>query len=135
MDNTFLILLILVLILIIILYLFSINNSSNNTTNNNLNHNNTNTHIDTDKLFNNNSLYIKANREEDIKIDVQGYTNELMYTSENLKDGDYVNQFVPIDFSKIPKPNNQIGFNPEPKCSYGELPFANVNVNYLLKNC
>ena len=85
--------------------------------------------------INNNSLYIKANKEEDIKIDVQGYTNELMYTSENLKDGDYVNQFVPIDFSKIPKPNNQIGFNPEPKCSYGELPFANVNVNYLLKNC
>jgi predicted RND superfamily exporter protein len=72
-------------------------------------------------------------KEEDLllKENIPGYTNELMYEN-NLKDGDYVNQFKEIDFSMIPKSNNQIGFNPEPRdSSQIKLPYANINVNCL----
>ena len=65
--------------------------------------------------------------------DIQGYENEIMYISDDLKDGSYINQFKEIDYSKMAISNNQIGFNPEPKCSSGALPFVDVNVNYLLK--
>lgn len=72
-------------------------------------------------------------KEEDLLLEenIPGYTNELMYKN-NLKDGDYVNQFKEIDFSMIPKSNNQIGFNPEPRdSSQIKLPYADINVNCL----
>ncbi len=132
MDNLFLLFLILVLILIIVIYFMVVNINNKNhipltTTNTNNNPPN----------FNNSSSnnYVKKGNEDEIMSNVKGYTNELMYSSDDIKDGDYVSQFKPIDFSKLPKSNNQIGFNPEPKCSYGDIPFANVNVNYLLANC
>ena len=55
-----------------------------------------------------------------------------MYSHDNIKSGSYVNQYKEIDFNNIPINDNQIGFNPNPKCSSKELPFANINVNYLL---
>lgn len=64
---------------------------------------------------------------------IKGYENEVMYISDDLKDGSYVNQFKEIDYSKMKLTDNQIGFNPEPRCSSGALPFVDVNVNYLLK--
>jgi len=98
----------------------------------------------TNKDFNNNqqkpneNKYMKFNqisndqlvKEEEGEF-MPGYTNELMYEN-NLKDGDYVNQFKEIDFSRIPKSNNQIGFNPEPRdSSEMKLPYADINVNCL----
>lgn len=112
MDTLFLLFLILVLILIIAFYFTIVNinyttHDINSNTNTNQNKNN-----------------------DEIVIDVVGYKNELMYKSENIKDGDYVSQFKPITTEAKPKINNQ-----DPNCSYGDLPFANVNVNYLLTNC
>lgn len=132
MDNLFLLFLILVLILIIVIYFMVVN--INNKTHIPLTTTNTNNNPPN---FNNSSSnnYVKKGNEDEIMSNVKGYTNELMYSSDDIKDGDYVSQFKPIDFSKLPKSNNQIGFNPEPKCSYGDIPFANVNVNYLLANC
>jgi len=79
-----------------------------------------------------NDNLIKNNEEEEkLKETIPGYTNELMYEN-NLKGGDYVNQFKEIDFSMIPKSNNQIGFNPEPRdSSVIKLPYADINVNCL----
>jgi uncharacterized protein YxeA len=135
MDNLFLFFLILVLILIIVIYFMVVNINNKNhipltTTNTNNNPPNFN-----NSSSNNSNNYVKKGNEDEIMSNVKGYTNELMYSSDDIKDGDYVSQFKPIDFSKLPKSNNQIGFNPEPKCSYGDIPFANVNVNYLLNNC
>lgn len=78
------------------------------------------------------------NKSFDLDVDVdnnniKGYENEVMYISDDLKDGSYVNQFKEIDYSKMKLTDNQIGFNPEPRCSSGALPFVDVNVNYLLK--
>ena len=102
-----------------------------------LNHNKNNNqdyHTDKYKKFNqiSNDHLIKEKEEEmQLKESIPGYTNELMYEN-NLKGGDYVNQFKEIDFSMIPKSNNQIGFDPEPRdSSLVKLPYANINVNCL----
>jgi hypothetical protein len=112
MDTLFLLFLILVLILIIAFYFTVVN--INYTTH--------------DININGNANDNKKN--DEIVIDTTGYKNELMHKSENIKDGDYVAQFKPIIAETKPKVNNQ-----DPNCSYGDLPFANVNVNYLLTNC
>jgi len=88
--------------------------------------------------FNQNSNDINLDVDLDIDTDlnkdnIKGYENELIYTSDDLKDGSYINQFKEIDYSKMKLSDNQIGFNPEPRCSSGALPFVEVNVNYLLK--
>lgn len=67
------------------------------------------------------------------KDNIKGYENEIMYVSDDLKDGSYVNQFKEIDYSKMKLSDNQIGFDPQPRCSSEPLPFVDVNVNYLLK--
>jgi len=79
----------------------------------------------------NDSLIKEQDEDLHLKETIPGYTNELMYEN-NLKGGDYVNQFKEIDFSMIPKSNNQIGFNPEPRdSSQIKLPYADINVNCL----
>ncbi len=81
--------------------------------------------------YKNDDTYNLIKNEEEIKSIIPGYENELMYEN-NLKTGDYSQQFTEIDFSKIPKSNNQIGFNPEPRETLEtKLPFANINVNCL----
>jgi hypothetical protein len=112
----------------LILYLISTRDYTN------ISNNNQNYHTDKYKKFNqiSNDHLIKE-KEEDLllKENIPGYTNELMYEN-NLKGGDYVNQFKEIDFSMIPKSDNQIGFNPEPRdTSEVKLPYANINVNCL----
>jgi len=83
------------------------------------------------KGYNKENTYSLVGNEEDYKGVVEGYENELIYEN-TLKSGDYTNQFKEIDFSKIPKTNNQIGFNPQPRDSDEmKLPFANINVNCL----
>lgn len=83
------------------------------------------------KSYNKENTYSLVGNEEDYKGVVEGYENELIYEN-TLKSGDYTNQFKEIDFSKIPKSNNQIGFNPQPRDSEEmKLPFANINVNCL----
>ena len=112
----------------LILYLISTRDYTN------ISNNNQNYHTDKYKKFNqiSNDHLIKE-KEEDLllKENIPGYTNELMYEN-NLKGGDYVNQFKEIDFSMIPKSDNQIGFNPEPRdTSEVKLPYADINVNCL----
>ena len=114
MDTLFLLFLILVLILIIAFYFTVVN--INYTTH--------------DININGNANANDNKKNDEIVIDTTGYKNELMHKSENIKDGDYVAQFKPIIAETKPKVNNQ-----DPNCSYGDLPFANVNVNYLLTNC
>lgn len=113
----------------LILYLISTRDLNNNYKNNNQDY-----HTDKYKKFNqiSNDHLIKEKEEEmQLKESIPGYTNELMYEN-NLKGGDYVNQFKEIDFSMIPKSDNQIGFNPEPRdTSLVKLPYANINVNCL----
>ena len=78
-------------------------------------------------------IYYKDDDEKSIvEITNEGYQNEMMQTSDNLKTGDYISQFNEIDFEKMPKSNSQIGFNPKPKEDKFDLPYANVNVEYLL---
>ena len=94
--------------------------------------------------YNHNHKYKQKNNFNDISLleipnnlnnnDIQGFENELLYTSDDLKEGSYINQFKEIDYNNMKLSNNQIGFNPQPKCSSGPLPFANINVNYLLKD-
>ncbi len=75
--------------------------------------------------------YSLLGNENELKETIPGYENELLYEN-NLKDGDYVNQFTEIDFSKIPVSNNQIGFNPQPRDSTEiKLPYADININCL----
>lgn len=111
----------------LILYLITkrdFNNNQNNQNNQNNIYRNFN-QVSNDNLIKNNE------EEEKLKETIPGYTNELMYEN-NLKGGDYVNQFKEIDFSMIPKSNNQIGFNPEPRdSSVIKLPYADINVNCL----
>jgi hypothetical protein len=100
--------------------------------------------------FNQNSNHLNDNKGFDLDIDVdldvdvsldagvnkdniKGYENEIMYVSDDLKDGSYVNQFKEIDYSKMKLTDNQIGFDPQPRCSSEPLPYVDVNVNYLLK--
>ena len=118
---------ILVLIILLLIYLTVFNNNHNKR---NHIHNNIKTNVDSNFNQNSNDININANI-NDIN-DIQGYENEIMYISDDLKDGSYINQFKEIDYSKMNISNNQIGFNPEPKCSSGPLPFVDVNVNYLL---
>lgn len=110
----------------LILYLISTRDYTNN------NNYNKDYHTDKYKKFNqiSNDHLIKE-EELLLKENVPGYTNELMYEN-NLKGGDYINQFKEIDFSMIPKSDNQIGFNPEPRdSSVVKLPYADINVNCL----
>jgi hypothetical protein len=80
-----------------------------------------------EKVFNNNS-YIKYGDEENLKLDIIGYENELMYEN-NLKEGDYINQFEETDIKNID--NNQIGFNPKPREQMKQLPYANIHFKCL----
>jgi|694.fasta_scaffold29269_5 hypothetical protein len=117
----FLILLILVIIFIFILL---ISNKPTNNTPNTYRYN-----VNEIKKIDNS--YKLIGNEEKFKDSITGYENELIYQN-NLKEGDYVKQFTEIDFSKIPKTNNQIGFNPQPReTSETKLPFADINVNCL----
>jgi hypothetical protein len=72
--------------------------------------------------------YIKYGDEEILKLDVVGYENELMYEN-NLKEGDYINQFEETNIKKID--DNQIGFNPKPREQMKQLPYANINFKCL----
>lgn len=92
-------------------------------------------------IHGNNYKYKQKNNSNDLSFldipnnnDIQAFENELIYTSDDLKEGSYINQFKEIDYNNMNLSNNQIGFNPKPKCSSGPLPFANINVNYLLKD-
>jgi len=119
--NNFLLIILIVLLVFIITFLL-INSNSNNIIKNNLNNNNNNNNIN-----NNRDLYKNKSEDDNNIIDVQGYTNELMYSSENLKSGDYVDQFKSIDI------NTKI--IPKPACSYSDIPIGNINVNFLLDKC
>lgn len=123
MDSIF----VFVIIIIAILLLLLIINRNNhvNTTNQN---DNMNTQFNQDSKINSYSL---LGNEDEYKGIIEGYQNELMYEN-NLKEGDYSKQFTEIDFSKIPKSNIQVGFNPQPRDSSEiKLPYANINVNCL----
>jgi|694.fasta_scaffold01811_24 hypothetical protein len=92
-------------------------------------------HIPNNKQKNNfNDLSLLEVSNDLNNTNFQGFENELLYTSDDLKEGSYINQFKEIDYNNMKLSNNQIGFNPQPKCSSGPLPFANINVNYLLKD-
>ena len=111
----------------LILYLITKRDFNNNQNN----HNNQNNIYRNFNQVSNDNLIKNNEEEEKLKETIPGYTNELMYEN-NLKGGDYVNQFKEIDFSMIPKSNNQIGFNPEPRdSSVIKLPYADINVNCL----
>lgn len=126
MNSGIAIILILFIILGLIVILIA-NNNSNNSSNNNSNNN--------PNLNSNNNSNNNTNNEKYVELDgIKGYENELMYVSEELKEGSYANQFKEVDYSKMKFSNNQIGFNPEPKCSSGALPFVDVHMNYLLKD-
>ncbi len=151
---------ILVLLACITLYLFLYyyttkrnhyypNNYHNNYPNNNLdynyptnNFNQNSNHLNDNIKIDNKGFDLDVDLDVDVdmnldaginKDNIKGYENEVMYVSDDLKDGSYVNQFKEIDYSKMNLTDNQIGFDPEPRCSSGALPFVDVNVNYLLK--
>jgi uncharacterized membrane protein len=77
---------------------------------------------------NNDNSYFKYGDEENLKDEIIGYENELMYEN-NLKEGDYINQFDTNDI--INKDDNQIGFNPKPREQMKQLPYANINFKCL----
>jgi hypothetical protein len=83
--------------------------------------------INKENAFNNNS-YIKEGEEEYLKDEIIGYENELMY-SNNLKEGDYINQYQEKEI--IDKNDNQIGFNPKPREQMKQLPYANIHFKCL----
>ncbi len=70
----------------------------------------------------------------DMNINNPSYQNEVIVQDEYLKEGDYTKQFKEIDMNNLPKPNTNIGFNPEAKEDSKQLPFADVHINYLLNN-
>ena len=108
----------LLFILILILFLIIISNNKNNDNiKNNLNE------IKKERVFNNNS-YIKYGDEENLKEEIIGYENELMYEN-NLKEGEYINQFKQNEI--INKNDNQIGFNPKPREQMKQLPYVNIH--------
>jgi len=89
-----------------------INNNNNKYYNNKYNNNNTNENV-----------YLEGTEQT---IENDGYINELMFKN-NLKEGDYINQFKePLFYTKT---DNQIGFNPIPKEKTVKLPYANININ------
>lgn len=79
--------------------------------------------INKENAFHNNS-YIKYGEEEYLKDEIIGYENELMYEN-NLKEGDYINQFQEKEI--IDNNNNQIGFNPKPREQMKQLPYVNIH--------
>lgn len=83
--------------------------------------------INKENAFNNNS-YLKEGEEEFLKDEIIGYENELMY-SNNLKEGDYINQYQEKEI--IDKNDNQIGFNPKPREQMKQLPYANIHFKCL----
>ena len=125
MDSIFVFVIIIIAILLLLLII------NRNTDNKNINQNtndNMNTQFYQDSKINSYSL---LGNEDEYKNKIEGYQNELMYEN-NLKDGDYSKQFTEIDFSRIPKSNIQVGFNPQPRDSSEiKLPYANINVNCL----
>lgn len=125
MDSIFVFVIIIIAILLLLLII------NRNTDNKNINENtndNMNTQFYQDSKINSYSL---LGNEDEYKNKIEGYQNELMYEN-NLKDGDYSKQFTEIDFSRIPKSNIQVGFNPQPRDSSEiKLPYANINVNCL----
>lgn len=125
MDSIFVFVIIIIAILLLLLII------NRNTDNKNINENtndNMNTQFYQDSKINSYSL---LGNEDEYKNKIEGYQNELMYEN-NLKDGDYSKQFTEIDFSRIPKSNIQVGFNPQPRDSSKiKLPYANINVNCL----
>ncbi len=115
-------------------YYYSNNNLDYNYPTNNFNQNSN--YLNDNIKLDNKGFDLDVDLDVDIdlnKDNIKGYENEVMYVSDDLKDGSYVNQFKEIDYSKMKLSDNQIGFNPEPRCSSGALPFVDVNVNYLLK--
>lgn len=137
---------ILVLLFCITLYLLLYYYTTNRNHYYSNNNNNSNNHLDYNyptNNFNKNSNHLNDNKEVDVDINIddnlnkdiiKGYENEIMYISDDIKDGSYVNQFKEIDYSKMKLTDNQIGFDPQPRCSSEPLPFVDVNVNYLLKD-
>jgi len=122
----FLILFIIIIIIFLFFYLlFNKPNKSNLKNSNqksNLYLNNINTSL---------SSYELNGNEEELLNSIEGYENELLIAN-NLQQGTYENQFEEIDFSKIPPPNMDIGFNPIPHDrSEIKIPYADINVNCL----
>lgn len=108
-------------------------NYPTNNFNQNSNHLNDNIKIDNKGFDFDLDVDVDMNLDTGINKDnIKGYENEVMYVSDDLKDGSYVNQFKEIDYSKMKLSDNQIGFDPQPRCSSEPLPFVDVNVNYLL---
>lgn len=130
MDSIFIFITIIIAIILLLL-IINRNNTTNVSENNNTNKNPNELKKTYDNFINKENSYSLIGDEDKYKNVVDGYENELMYEN-NLKGGDYVKQFTEIDFSKIPKTNNQIGFNPQPRESTeSKLPFADINVNCL----
>jgi len=141
MDSIFVFITIIIAIILLVLIVNRNTNNTSNTSNTN-NSNNKNKYENFNK--NNNDIvedydekqikensYSLVGNEDDYKNVIDGYENELIFDN-NLKSGDYVNQFKEIDLTKFPKTNNQIGFNPQPRESLeSKLPFADINVNCL----
>ncbi len=123
MDFLTFFLIILIIVIIFLLFLLISNKPVNNSNSNLYKYDYNN--------YTNDNTYNLIKNEEELKEVIPGYENELLYEN-NLKSGDYSQQFTEIDFSKIPKSNNQIGFNPEPRdTSIIKLPYADINVNCL----
>jgi hypothetical protein len=115
----FFLLFILLLILMFIISNYNYNKNINNNKDIDL--------IEKEIKLNNNS-YFKYGNEEDLKDVIIGYENELMYEN-NLKDGDYINQFKENNIININ--DNQIGFNPKPREQMKQLPYANIHFKCL----
>jgi len=127
MDSIFIFITIIIAIILLLL-IINRNNTNDVSETNNKKPNDKNLK---DNFINKENSYSLVGDEDNYKNVVDGYENELMYEN-NLKGGDYVKQFTEIDFSRIPKTNNQIGFNPQPRESTeSKLPFADINVNCL----
>ena len=110
------------LFILLLILMFIISNY-----NKNINNNKDIESIEKEIKLNNNS-YFKYGNEEDLKDVIIGYENELMYEN-NLKDGDYINQFKENNIININ--DNQIGFNPKPREQMKQLPYANIHFKCL----
>lgn len=133
MSNTLIFIIIAVLFAIIV---FIIVNDNINRDNNKNNYKQTevdNNYLITTAYNNSNNLKNYLPEETSVpEMELPGYENELIYVADDIKEGSYANQFKEIDYSKMKMSNNQIGFNPEPRCSSGALPLVDVHMNYLL---
>lgn len=146
----FILVLLFCITLYFLLYYYTTNKNHYYSNNNYPNNNYPNNHLDYNYPTNNFNKNSNKELDDNIRIDnkgldvdldvdvnkdnIKGYENEIMYISDDLKDGSYVNQFKEIDYSKMKLTDNQIGFDPQPRCSSEPLPFVDVNVNYLLKD-